>query len=1349
MVMKNGKSDLENNKKENLSPKRIKTIREGLGLSQVEAGELIGGGPRAFTKYESGAIKPAAAVINLLKILETNPASLKILTGKTRESTTKGGRSPFEVSGKHVAELSADKFPLLMRRLLAAEAYAHSIPGDGIHVAENITAPDGGEDGRIVWTGGPEKTRYLRHRLNQFQLKSGKVDNKKVGKEILKPDGKIKPMVLSMLEAGGSYTLLCAHSYTKEEIIKKEKSIRASLKEAGLKIDDWQVAFWDSSQIAEWVNTHTSVAVWLLEQTEHGAIGKFKTWSYWKTSPEHSTPWVEDPRRIDLRQKLLPIIDHPKGVARVLGPPGVGKSRLVLETLDTKESSSDSSFQLSERALYIDEQMAGSIAVKLAVQNLADSPTEVIIVVDHCDAQTHLDLSNVVQRQESLLSLVTIDNEPPFLEGEGRVIVGLADQAVIEGILKAINSGQPDEDFRRLVRFSQGFPKIAVLLGQVGVQNIPVAYAPEDIAKAIIIGRDQVEADILFRGAQILSIFGIIYDSEIGTVSKLGRNLSPEAMRSAIRRLVDRGIVQTKGKSFMIQPRPVALNLAEKLWGEWGKDDWDNIIEGSLPEGLKKRAASQLKLLNTTDLGSTIGRHLLRRGGPFDSLESLAKPGHSEFFSNLAEIDTEAAVTLLERIIGNLSCEKLISIDNDTRRHIVWALDKVCFDPDTFERGAKLMLDLAVAENENYSNNATGQFKSLFPVYLGDTAADGERRLRFIGDALNTEEEGRLLIIVEALLQGAQMDHFSRSVGSETHGSRPALEPWQPETWGEVWNYIEECCNRLITLAQRKDEVGRLAGKGLGHKFRSLATRNLMHIVEKAIKDVSSIHGTYWPEAYESLGHVLVYDKEGLEKEIIQKVQELISRLQPEALIDRVRSLVTEMPWDYPCDKKLSYEEQNKRQKEDVEVLAGELSKNIEDLRTCLPQVIKGQQRMAAVFGYAISEKIDDPVSFLDSIIAALTSINKEERNFEFLSGYLSSLVKTNPDVVEDFKQKASVSSDLAVALPSICWQIDIKPSDIPLVLKALISRLINPWHLMVWSGGGKLAELPAPHVAPLFEILFEMGKDAYLVGINLMGMYAFSRKHVLEDLTPQIFLAAEKASTKAENGGRSHMDGHHFEEIMKWVLDKGRGNSTARKIALSLTRQLIHSVDSGGEELIKPLIPQLLADFPEISWPLIGQAIISNKKFIWKFEYLLGDKHSFSKQPNPAILNLPEDTLFAWCHANPEKAPAFVSVVAPVLSSRDPDAPDRTIHPVTRRLLDEFGDRENVLNGINRNIYSYGWSGSRTKYFELYELPFKELENHPVKRVRIWAQQILHQLGLEKAAARDEDEEQEAWWSI
>ncbi len=121
--------------------------------------------------------------------------------------------------------------------------------------------------------------------------------------------------------------------------------------------------------------------------------------------------------------------------------------------------------------------------------------------------------------------------------------------------------------------------------------------------------------------------------------------------------------------------------------------------------------------------------------------------------------------------------------------------------------------------------------------------------------------------------------------------------------------------------------------------------------------------------------------------------------------------------------------------------------------------------------------------------------------------------------------------------------------------------------------------------------------------------------------------------------------------------------------------------------------------------------------------------------------------------NGHPDVAPAFVAVVVPVLTSQNPEDAVRTLHPIMRRLLDSFGDRKDVLDGIARNIGTYGWSGSRTTYYALYELPLKDLEDHPIKQVRFWTQTMIQQLGLRKDAAKDEDEdedeEQEARWSV
>ena len=48
-------------------------------ITQIQAGLLLGGGKRAFQKYESGDVIPSRAISNLLRLLSNNPSLLKTL----------------------------------------------------------------------------------------------------------------------------------------------------------------------------------------------------------------------------------------------------------------------------------------------------------------------------------------------------------------------------------------------------------------------------------------------------------------------------------------------------------------------------------------------------------------------------------------------------------------------------------------------------------------------------------------------------------------------------------------------------------------------------------------------------------------------------------------------------------------------------------------------------------------------------------------------------------------------------------------------------------------------------------------------------------------------------------------------------------------------------------------------------------------------------------------------------------------------------------------------------------------------------------------------------------------------
>jgi HTH-type transcriptional regulator / antitoxin MqsA len=62
-----------------LRPTQVRAIRTRLGLSQRQAGTVLGGGPRAFQKYESGATAVSVPMSNLLRLLANDPTRLKEL----------------------------------------------------------------------------------------------------------------------------------------------------------------------------------------------------------------------------------------------------------------------------------------------------------------------------------------------------------------------------------------------------------------------------------------------------------------------------------------------------------------------------------------------------------------------------------------------------------------------------------------------------------------------------------------------------------------------------------------------------------------------------------------------------------------------------------------------------------------------------------------------------------------------------------------------------------------------------------------------------------------------------------------------------------------------------------------------------------------------------------------------------------------------------------------------------------------------------------------------------------------------------------------------------------------------
>jgi HTH-type transcriptional regulator/antitoxin MqsA len=64
-----------------LGPDEVAAARERLGLSQRRAGAILGGGPRAFQKYEAGSQAVSVPMSRLLTLLANDPKRLQELPG--------------------------------------------------------------------------------------------------------------------------------------------------------------------------------------------------------------------------------------------------------------------------------------------------------------------------------------------------------------------------------------------------------------------------------------------------------------------------------------------------------------------------------------------------------------------------------------------------------------------------------------------------------------------------------------------------------------------------------------------------------------------------------------------------------------------------------------------------------------------------------------------------------------------------------------------------------------------------------------------------------------------------------------------------------------------------------------------------------------------------------------------------------------------------------------------------------------------------------------------------------------------------------------------------------------------
>jgi hypothetical protein len=390
-------------------------------------------------------------------------------------------QSFFDVTPVELGQLGAEPAVAVLREMLWAEVHNLGIPISDTNVPFAVNDADGGVDAIVKGTPKSAGNGLIFPPTTSYQVKAGdfslsatqlaqiekllmtptairrRIDAKASLAGIShKPEG-ISPRVRACLDAGGTFvTMLFGNDAPETEEDATENAIRKFLAEIDTKYKNAKVKVWRQSTICGLLRKFPSVSL----QIKNRADLPLLTHDQWTTTLDMREAFVASPDHQKVMGSLRAAIrDDSQGTihVRLIGEPGVGKTRLILETLREKD--------LKPLVLYAvkGSDVNGSVMAAIRAANHA----RVILVVDECSADVRSSLTRSFGGAGPNLTIVSIyqDEEEGDRSPEYRFFdVPLLPSEEIEAILKSY--GVDPAYAKGWAEMCGGSPRVAHVVGR-------------------------------------------------------------------------------------------------------------------------------------------------------------------------------------------------------------------------------------------------------------------------------------------------------------------------------------------------------------------------------------------------------------------------------------------------------------------------------------------------------------------------------------------------------------------------------------------------------------------------------------------------------------------------------------------------------------------------------------------------------------------------------------------------------------------------------------------------------------------------------------------------------------------
>lgn len=375
-----------------------------------------------------------------------------------------------------------------------------------------------------------------------------------------------------------------------------------------------------------------------------------------------------------------------------------------------------------------------------------------IIIVDDCPIDKYYQVTKHISSYQKSFRFISIYNvltkEETGIGANEFFIDASENEDVIDEIISREDIDK-DEVKSRIKEYSDGISLMAIELIEAYKRLGIVKLLPEkqqwldyllhpegklDANKRAVLNTIAAFNPLGYQGGKRDELDFIIEHPEFHHIH-LEKAVIRDCFLCSIDEFYRRRLLDMRANSVNIRPRPLAEWLAEEWIQRTPHDAWPEIISsfensGKLGERLADQMKNRFKSLSSAEAKKLFDE---LNNIPFhDEKIVLTKTGSQLIFS----MSTVSQLAVASNLFSLFKEKDVIffqkNIVDDVRRNIVWALEEACVNEEAFVQACELLGQLAIAENESISNNATGVFLEKFHLILSGTQAGIQEKIEVI-----------------------------------------------------------------------------------------------------------------------------------------------------------------------------------------------------------------------------------------------------------------------------------------------------------------------------------------------------------------------------------------------------------------------------------------------------------------------------------------------------------------------------------------------------------------------------------------------------------------------------------------